>query len=317
MLSIPPPKNITNALSSCFTLTANGGPGGSIGQIGDGQNRIGDTTLSSATYCIDGNGGTSTDQCDAGAAPTPGFSVDCAGTLQYKNSSTFWSCPTGDNGGWNIYTVPVKDQLKCLPVTLQASGCNSACPAPPPPAPSTKSCLPSSTSPSATPTCPLNLIGTNFEFPHLIIPLDRNTPITPLGNSLNGTLGGTKSSAFNFDIPASDAGSQCTLVFLFPTQSQMQTSAYTYTNPNGNGTVQFTRLVAPAARDSAYSTVPGTAELYPPVQIRPGGKFEIAQFPCPAGETIGLRMSPYAGDVELEYFQDFNPCPIGLYITVS
>lgn len=53
----------TNALvsrqsSCCFHLTANGGPGGAVGQLSDGQNRIGQG-LPAATYCIDSNGGKS------------------------------------------------------------------------------------------------------------------------------------------------------------------------------------------------------------------------------------------------------------------
>ena len=46
-------------LHSCFHLTAYGGPGGPLGQLGDGQNRIGDNGLPEGQYCLGANGGLS------------------------------------------------------------------------------------------------------------------------------------------------------------------------------------------------------------------------------------------------------------------
>jgi hypothetical protein len=51
----------TNALvgrsdTCCFHLTSSGGASGGLGQLSDGQNRIGDSTLSAAQYCIDSKG---------------------------------------------------------------------------------------------------------------------------------------------------------------------------------------------------------------------------------------------------------------------
>lgn len=51
----------TNALvgrsdSCCFHLTSSGGASGEIGQLDDGQNRIGDNSLSPAQFCIDSKG---------------------------------------------------------------------------------------------------------------------------------------------------------------------------------------------------------------------------------------------------------------------
>ena len=42
--------------SCCFHLTSSGGASGQLGQLGDGQNRIGDNSLQPAQYCIDANG---------------------------------------------------------------------------------------------------------------------------------------------------------------------------------------------------------------------------------------------------------------------
>lgn len=42
--------------SCCFGLTASGGASGALGQLSDGQNRIGDNSLPPAHYCIDSTG---------------------------------------------------------------------------------------------------------------------------------------------------------------------------------------------------------------------------------------------------------------------
>ena len=79
--------HIPRAAGCSFQLTASGGPGGPVGQLGDGQNRIGQTSglaMTSSTYAIDINGGvtdssgrgciftppTTQWQCDVGAART-------------------------------------------------------------------------------------------------------------------------------------------------------------------------------------------------------------------------------------------------------
>lgn len=38
--------------SCCFEITASGGASGSLGQLSDGQVRVGDTTLSATEFCL-------------------------------------------------------------------------------------------------------------------------------------------------------------------------------------------------------------------------------------------------------------------------
>lgn len=179
-------------LYSCFGLSANGGPGGSVAQLYDGQNRIGQTSgVTTGSYCID-NGGTSvvviriysallpdritviTDgqgrgciitppttqwQCDVGVTGNSSFAVGCDGTLTYQNNADFQACPTGDNGGYNIYTVAPSNQQGCTGIKLTADGCKANCPAPPPPP---------APAPAPQPTCVADMLtGTaqqgNFE----------------------------------------------------------------------------------------------------------------------------------------------------------
>lgn len=46
---------VSRADSCCFHLTASGAASGTVGQLGDGQNRLGGG-LSAASFCIDSNG---------------------------------------------------------------------------------------------------------------------------------------------------------------------------------------------------------------------------------------------------------------------
>lgn len=69
-------------------------------------------------------------QCDHGKAPFTGWNVGCDGIVTFQGSATFWSCATGDHGGYNIYT----DQLPgdyCTMVTLIADAqCHASCKTP-------------------------------------------------------------------------------------------------------------------------------------------------------------------------------------------
>jgi len=101
-------------------------------------------------------------QCDQGAQATGNFSVGCDGSFMYNGNNTFWSCPTGDHGGYNVYTIPIPGQQGCVNVTMTADSCQSGCPSPQPPPPPPASAIPTPPAPSSTasappaptPTCP-------------------------------------------------------------------------------------------------------------------------------------------------------------------
>ena len=54
--------------SCCFHLTASGGESGSLGQLSDGQVRVGDNHLSAAKFCL--SGGVITDSEGRGCVVT-------------------------------------------------------------------------------------------------------------------------------------------------------------------------------------------------------------------------------------------------------
>ncbi|KAJ5960187.1 uncharacterized protein N7479_007337 [Penicillium vulpinum] len=552
--------------SCCFHLTSSGGASGQLGQLGDGQNRIGDNTLQPAQYCIDSSGSitdskgrgciltppTTQLQCDEGVGPTPGFSVNSQGKLEYNNSPNFVACATGQNGGLNVYTTPNKlDVTGCVNVELSADACSNSgtssggsssaggvphpSSAPPVPAPQSTpagsapgpqptpsggaggagpgpvgpgagggapggggpgpvgpgaggsapapsgSCLPGSPStvvvtvtdcscptsgapgapgapgggaggggpqpsasvpapsggagikpsgtqpapgggggaqpgpslsapapgggggasqsgpspsapapgggggasqpgpsasapapsgggggssqpsasasvsppsggggggisvsvpafssgggpqptgsatgsvpasstsskPSATGpsggACPTDLSG-NYEIPHLVIPVDTSSPGTAAGTSFNGTVSSTISTVFNFDIPSSDAGKTCSLIFLFPKLEDLETSSYSF---SGDGKIDFSKLSATADSSTNANNVPSVSQDLGTITVAPGNSYLVSTFSCPAGQAVAYQMKN-AGSTNLNFFEDWNPSPLGLYIT--
>ncbi|TRX95692.1 hypothetical protein FHL15_003246 [Xylaria flabelliformis] len=164
-------------------------------------------------------------------------------------------------------------------------------------------------------SCPGELTGA-YEYPHLIIPVNSANANSAPGTSSFGEVTSTISTAFNFDIPQSDSGKTCNLIFYFPTQSQLETSSYTF---SGSGAVEFGRLSSPVTKGTSYSNLPSVAESYGQKTVTPGSGHTISSFACPAGQSVAFEMKAAKGDAStsFRYFQDYNPCPIGLYITVS
>jgi hypothetical protein len=299
---------ITRWAPCCFGISASGAVTGTLGQLDDGQNRV-NGPLAAAEYCIadslitDANGRgciltppTSQFQCDEGAAPTAGFSVGCDGTIAYNGGTTFWECQTGDNGEANVYLWP--GGTNCGEITLKASSCFSGCPVP----------TPAPTPAPAPVGCPTNLAGA-YEFPHLIIPIDSSNPTAAPGTSYFGEISSTISSIFNFDIPAADTGKTCSLVFLFPNQADLVTSSFTGTG----GAIDFSLLGGVATQTTSFSNAPVVATDYGVTTVAPGNSYSIATFPCPGNTAISFELKSAGGAVK--YFQDYNPSPIGLYIT--
>lgn len=92
-----------------------------------------------------------------------------------------------------------------------------------------------------------------LQFPHQIIHINSAEPDKAYGNFFNGTMTSTVSSMFNFDIPADAAGKTCSLEFMFPTQDQLETSAYTI---SGDGKANFYTLEKPAHKSNTFNTSP-------------------------------------------------------------
>jgi hypothetical protein len=162
-------------------------------------------------------------------------------------------------------------------------------------------------------TCPVDLKGP-FEFPHLIVPVDQTSPSTSLGNSYFGKFAPGVCSIFNFDVAPELKDSTCSLLFLFPELGKMETSSY---NMTGSGNLYFFWLEKPATQ---LTTWENKAKGHPfqnsgPMPLKPGKKMSVYDGACPAGHRFGIQVCS-DGDLSVNYFQDSNPEPIGLYIRV-
>ncbi|KAL4745785.1 ubiquitin 3 binding protein But2 C-terminal domain-containing protein [Aspergillus terricola var. indicus] len=205
--------------------------------------------------------------------------------------------PTGPAGGGATPTVPAGGGGGGVQPTGPAGGGAGGQP-------------PSQPQPSGG-SCPADLSG-NYEFPHLIIPIDSSSPDEAYGTQFNGTVTPTVSTIFNFDIPATDAGKTCSLVFLFPRQEDLETSAFDF---SGDGTIQFSAVETYATQSTTYNNAPQISQNLGQFTVSPGNSYTVFSFECPAGQTVGYEMST-AGTTQLEFFEDYNPSPIGLFITV-
>jgi len=161
----------------------------------------------------------------------------------------------------------------------------------------------------------------------LIVPVNSSSPNTAYGSKYNGMISSTVSTIFNFDIPASYAGKTCSVVFLFPTQAQLQTSSYSL---SGSGSLAFSSLSNTASGSTSWANKPAHDASLSTVNVQPGNNYVIATGPCAAGKAVSYEVNA-TGSYSLNYFQDYNPCeyssqctenhkltdiaPIGLYIT--
>lgn len=314
-----------DASQQCIKIMASGGVSGTLGQLYDGQNRVGGN-LPTGCYCLSNGGFTDSKgrgciltppttqfQCDVGASPTTGFMIGSNGDITYNGSGKFYACPASDTE-YNVYTMPVKGQDKCVEISLASAGaCGSSsssgggCPAPAPPAMTMPQAMPKPMPTSNA--CPADLNG-NYQYPHLIVPVDSKMPDKAYGTQYNGKVNSNICSIYNFDIPSSYSGKTCSVVFLFPEQKDLQTSSYTV---SGSGQCTVSMLKSPANQQTTYNNMPAKASDLWSGAFAPGNSYTIASGACAAGQTVSYEICS-SGDYSLEYFQDYNPSPIGLYI---
>lgn len=170
------------------------------------------------------------------------------------------------------------------------------------------SIMPAQTSEASA--CPTNLNG-DYEYPHLIVPVSSDHPEKAYGTSYNGKINMDTSSIFNFDIPQSYEGQTCSLVFLFPEKSDLETSDFTL---NSDGSISVDHLKSAASQSTTWNSIPDVDRHLGDFSPQPGHSYVIATGNCAAGTTQSYELSAASG-LDLEYFQDYNPSPIGLYIT--
>lgn len=219
-------------------------------------------------------------------------------TITYTTTTCPVSYATSMSGSVTV-TSPVTLTTK----TVMATGTTVV--------PASSATMATSKASSAAAACPTNLNG-EYQYPHLIVPVNSAQPSKAYGTSYNVQVNSTVSDLLNFDIPASYAGKTCSLVFLFPTQAQLTTSSYTI---SGAGGLSVKELTSAVTEQTTYATIPKVGATFPELQnVKPGSAYVVATNQCGAGQRIAFEVSA-TGSLALNFFQDYNPSPIGFYIT--
>ena len=255
--------------------------------------------------------GTATDQVAPSTAAPEG--APDAGTQAPKPSGSASAGSTSDKEAPPANTQGPHPSGSASPATSNEPG-------PPADTKTTLSTVASQTAPplASTPTaasgCPTILAQNNYQFPHLIIPVSKNTPDQASGASTYiPEINPSTSDIFNFDIPSDYAGKKCSLVFMLPLNSQMTTSSF---NLTGSGGLTFAQLKHPVTEQTTYNTVGETVRDYTSIpDLQPGNTYVVGVEECPAGDKVGILVKA-TGSLDLRYFQDFNPRAIGLYYTL-
>jgi hypothetical protein len=171
-----------------------------------------------------------------------------------------------------------------------------------------------SVTPSGTGNCPRDLPGMDsYLKPRLIIPVDSNSPDTAYGTQYNAYVGNGNSTIFSFDIPQSYEGKQCEVIFTYPTQSQLETS---FVSESGNGGVDFKQLKSAADEKTTFNNQPAVAKDFGEKGVSTGNAYTITTGDCAVGQTISYELTA-TGDYQSSWFQDWNPCPIGLWVVAN
>lgn len=176
----------------------------------------------------------------------------------------------------------------------------------------------SSQQPSATPSgngsCPRDLPNMDsYLKPRLIVPINSNQPQTAYGTQYNAYVGNGNSTIFTFDVPQSYQGKQCEVIFTLPTQSQLETS---FVSESGNGGIDFKQLKNAADEKTTFNNQPGVAKDFGEKGVSTGNAYTITTGDCAAGQSISYELTA-TGDKVVSYFQDWNPCPIGLWVVAN
>ncbi|KAI4756118.1 hypothetical protein E4T52_11740 [Aureobasidium sp. EXF-3400] len=159
--------------------------------------------------------------------------------------------------------------------------------------------------------CATTLTGA-YQTPHAIIPVNKNSPSTSYGTQYDAYISSSNSTIFNFDIPSSYAGKQCTVIFLLPNKSQLATSNFTL---SGAGGITFDQLTSPAPLSVTYATSPAVKTTLDTISsVTSGNSYVVSSGACQAGSTISILASA-TGSLDLELFEDWNPSALGLFIT--
>lgn len=115
------------------------------------------------------------------------------------------------------------------------------------------------------------------------------------------TITSSECTIFNFDIPYEYKGKSCSAIFLFPEQSQLQTSSY---DISGSGDLVFSSLSSAANQQTTWNNCPSKKSELGSCSPKPGNSYAIATSECAAGTTQSIEVCG-TGDLSLSFFEDW------------
>merc|ERR1711939_875909 len=160
--------------------------------------------------------------------------------------------------------------------------------------------------------CATTLNKGSYETPHLIVPVNKDSPDQSYGTSYFGEVNSTTSSIFNFDIPSSYEGKTCSVVFLFPKKEDLETANYDY---SGSGSMSRDKLESAATEQTTYNNVPKVSSHLNDLELESGNSYVVSTGSCEAGQKVSYQLSSEGG-MALNFFEDWNPSPLCLFMTV-
>merc|ERR1712070_1301233 len=160
--------------------------------------------------------------------------------------------------------------------------------------------------------CATTLNEGSYETPHLIVPVNKDSPDESYGTSYFGQVNSTTSSIFNFDIPYDYEGKTCSVVFLFPKKEDLETANYDY---SGSGSMSCDKLESAATEQTTYNSVPKVSSHLNDLELESGNSYVVSTGSCEAGQKVSYQLSSEGG-MALNFFEDWNPSPLGLFMTV-
>jgi Ubiquitin 3 binding protein But2 C-terminal domain/Cell wall mannoprotein PIR1-like, C-terminal domain len=272
-------------------------------------------------------------QCTQGAPGFTNFTLADDGNLMHNGSEKWFACPAagpGNDGSYNIFSDALQNTTSCESVTLRTGGFSCAAEGRPPSSPSASptasptkiSAYPAQAVPtsSAGPSCPTDISSGVFQFPHLIVPTSPLAPDHKFGSSYKAYISPSNVTLFQFDMPqGAPYNETCALLFLFPFGSDLDPSAGQYyfsgieEEEGEKGGLDFMMYEREIFNSTTYNSMPGEAIDYGKTVILPGNNYTIATFTCKPNQQVVYSISS-VGNVELDYFQDSAPSPIGLYV---
>ena len=333
-----------NPATCCFSLIAQGGVSGPVGEDTIGENGIGEN-FPQSMYCV--SNGSFTDcggqpcailssngqfVCESNSIPlSSSFMFADNGELLYDGSSNYFACPSpglANNGSYNIFSGSIADSSGCTSITLLTGGFSCAAMG----RPSSTSTITMTTNAAqsqpftpvtaaatqcttATSSCPTDISSGTYVAPNLIIPVSPESPNVAFGTQYSATITPENSTIFAFDIPYTYNG-YCALIFLLPFGDDAQ-FPYTFSGieeeKGSDGGLNFTLLNGVVNNATTFNSLPPVGTPYGTTEVMPGCNFTIAVGPCAGGETASYEVSSVGG-VVLQYFQSTEGSPIGLWV---